>query len=74
MRGAQWLLSARDEVLMSEISRLRRRRMLHITEGEDNFFLLVRPVNVFIPLRWVREGLFRFTFELHRSSRSGTAQ
>lgn len=28
---------ARDEVLMSEISRLRRRRTLYITEGEDNF-------------------------------------
>jgi hypothetical protein len=37
MRGTQYLLSARDEVLRSDISRLRRRRMLHIMEGEDNF-------------------------------------
>lgn len=34
----------------------------------------VRLVDVFIPFRWVREGLFRFTFELHRSSRSAPAR
>ena len=39
MRGTQWLVSARDEVLMSDISRPKRRRMPHITEGEDNFYL-----------------------------------
>jgi hypothetical protein len=38
------------------------------------FLTSVRPVDVFIPFRWVREGLFRFTFELHRSSRSSAAR
>lgn len=50
MRGAQWLLSARDEVLMLEISRLRRRRMLHITEGEDDFCLLFVLLMCLFPL------------------------
>jgi hypothetical protein len=48
--------------------------MLHITEGEDNFYLPFVWLIVSIPFRWVREGLFRFTFELHRSSRSGAAR
>lgn len=30
--------------------------------------LFSRPADLLIPFRWVREGLFRFTFELHRSS------
>ena len=58
MRGAQWLLSARDEVLRSENSRLRRRRMLHITEGEDNLCLLFAWLMCLFPLDGSVKGCF----------------
>ena len=39
--------------------------MLPTMESEDGTFC---AGNVLIAFRWVREGLFRFMFEMHRSS------
>jgi hypothetical protein len=51
-----------------QLSPLRRRRTLRTTEGKNVIGSLFRPLDMFLPVvRWVREGLFRFTFELHRS-------
>lgn len=54
------VLVARDEVLRSDISLLRRRRTPRITESEDIFFTPVHLVDVLIHLDGFVKGYFDF--------------